>query len=304
LSDAPIVISRWLHFLSLAIVFGASLFWLYAVPARLPAGLGFERRADRIIRLFAFLALLTGVGWLASSIVQVSGGVSQLFDRETLSDFFLETSFGPVWTARLLLLAALLGFALALPYGRRKMAKRSLIALTAAVAFASQAWLGHAAMARGNGLSVELACYMAHVPAAGAWIGGLVPLALLSFDKGLGEEPLRAKLFATLLTRFSHLGMALVLVILVSGIANSVFRLRALSDLLTLDYGHTILAKVFLFLLMLALAAMNRWRLLPAIKSRPEAAIRALRRSVLGEQMLGAVVLLLAAILGILPPRG
>jgi putative copper resistance protein D len=303
LSDAPIIISRWLHFLSLAIVFGASLFWLYAVPFKLPESLLFKSRTERIVRLSGWVALLSGLGWLVSSITLMGGSVSSLLDGETLSGFFLETSFGPVWIARLVLLATLAVSTLALPGGHRMIAKRWLVVLIAAAAFVSQAWLGHAAIAKGNLLSIELASYMAHVLAVGAWIGGLVPLALFSIDKRPGE-PSTAKLFALLLTRFSHLGIALVLVILISGIANSVFRLRSLPDLLTLDYGRAILGKILLFLLMLGLAVVNRWRLLPAIESRPEAAVRALRRCIVSELILGALALLLAAILGILPPRG
>jgi putative copper resistance protein D len=303
LSDAPIILSRWLHFLSLAIVLGASLFWLYAVPTKPCARSCFERPSDRIIGACAWLALLSGLCWLASSIALMSGSYSELYDRETLAGFFFETSFGPVWTARLFLLAALALLASLLPRGTHATARHSLIALIAAATFASQAWLGHAAMARDNVLGIELICYIAHVLAVGAWIGGLVPLFLLSVDRADEAETLRRNAYPTILMRFSHFGMALVLVILVTGIANTVFRLRSLQDLMTVDYGHAILARIALFLLMLGLAALNRWRLLPALKRHAAEAIRALRHNIAIEQSLGALVLLFAAILGILPPR-
>jgi putative copper resistance protein D len=137
----------------------------------------------------------------------------------------------------------------------------------------------------------------------GAWIGGLMPLFLLSSGRGDEAEASQRNAYERILMRFSHLGMGLVLVILVSGVANTVLRLRSLHDLLTLDYGHAILAKIALFLFMLGLAAVNRWRLLPECDSRSRAAIRALRRNIAIEQSLGVLVLLLAAILGILSPR-
>ena len=229
----------------------------------------------------------------------MSGSYSELYDRETLSGFFFETSFGPVWAARLLLLALLASLSSLLPRGRHATARHSLIAL-----IASQASLGHTAMAKGNVLGVELVSYIAHVLAVGAWIGGLVPLFLLSSSPDGEAEASQSRTYAQILMRFSHLGMRLVLVILVSGVANTIFRVRSLQDLLTLDYGHTILAKIALFLLMLGFAAVNRWRLLPAIERQSLSVIRALRRNITIEQGLGALVLLLAAILGILPPRG
>ena len=234
----------------------------------------------------------------------MSGSYSELYDRETLSGFFFETSFGPVWAARLLLLALLASLSSLLPRGRHATARHSLIALIGATVFASQASLGHTAMAKGNVLGVELVSYIAHVLAVGAWIGGLVPLFLLSSSPDGEAEASQSRTYAQILMRFSHLGMRLVLVILVSGVANTIFRVRSLQDLLTLDYGHTILAKIALFLLMLGFAAVNRWRLLPAIERQSLSVIRALRRNITIEQGLGALVLPLAAILGILPPRG
>ena len=97
--------------------------------------------------------------------------------------------------------------------------------------------------------------------------------------------------------------MALVSLILVSGIANSAFRQRFAHDLVATTYGWTILAKALLFALMLIAAASNRWRLMPRLDARGRDAIGAIRRNILIEQLLAALVLGAAAILGTLAPR-
>jgi copper resistance protein D len=146
---------------------------------------------------------------------------------------------------------------------------------------------------------------MAHVLAAGAWIGGLLPLAGLLASRGSGPGDAQASECREALRSFSNLGILLVSLILLSGIANSAFRLKFLSDLFSTPYGFVILTKASLFGLMLIAAAVNRWRLVPRLESggNEEAMLLALRRNILIEQGLAILVLGLAAILGTLAPR-
>ncbi|SED44899.1 putative copper resistance protein D [Rhizobiales bacterium GAS188] len=295
--DVPLVAARWLHFLSLMVVFGASLFPLYAVPARLGAtSLPGLARTGRAVRLAAYLALASVLAWVCRSLVIMVGDIDGVFDRDTLSGFFLETSFGPVWLARLFLLLVMAILATSRSEGR---GRATLLAGLGAGALASQAWIGHAAMASGTELSAELACYMVHVLTAGAWIGGLVPLGLW-----LAARP-RADLATdhAVLLRFSNAAVIFVLLILASGIANSIFRLGSARDLAMTAYGWTILAKGLLFAMMLIAAAFNRWRLMPRMDKRGIEAIAAIRRNILVEEVLAGLVLAAAALLGTLPPQ-
>ncbi len=301
-SDAPLVLARWLHFGSLMIVFGASLFAFYAIPARLKAAPGLGAPTDRVVRSCAYLSLASGIVWMATSIALMADDPAALLDTQTLRDFFLETSFGPVWILRLCLLAALAGLASVLPRGRSAATRRGLVTFVAACALASQAWLGHAAMANGGERGLELASYNVHVLAAGAWVGALVPLGLLSAGGRSAGSDTEPGDLCTILRRFSAVGMILVHAILFTGIANGFFRLSAARDLAVSDYGRAILAKLFLFAIMLSIAAFNRWRLMASIAAKPSQAIRALHRNIVLEQALAALVLLAAAILGMLPP--
>jgi putative copper resistance protein D len=301
--DVPIVVARWLHFGSLAIAFGASLFSFYAVPGELRGRFSFEKATDRIVRLCAYLALASGILWMLSSIAEMADDPALLLDTSTLSDFFFETSFGPVWMLRLIVLAALAGLASGARRGRLAATRRGLVAVLAAAALASQAWLGHAAMASGGELGRELASYIVHVLAAGAWIGSLVPLTCLSDARGLDDASATLRAYSAILRRFSAVAVGLVLAILLTGVTNTAFRLASAQDLVATRYGHVVLVKACLFLAMLAIAAINRWRLLPRVECEGARAVRALRVNILAEQGLAALVLAAAAILGILPPQ-
>jgi copper resistance protein D len=305
--DIPLIGARWLHFASTMLVFGASLFPIYAMPSRLgTADQAWLVATRRIVGWAACLAFVSGVAWVCRSLVIISGDIGGLVDPDTLSAFFFETSFGPVWIARLVLLLIAAGLAMRLSGSRDQRAGMMLLALVGGCALASQAWLGHAAMATGMRLSAELGCYMVHVLAAGAWIGGLVPLGLLLTTPAGQSNTTQGRLMAEqhqALLRFSNLGMVLVSLILASGIGNSVFRLGSARDLLATDYGRMILVKALLFAVMLSVAAFNRWRLMPRMEANGRRAVTSIRRNILVEGALGAVVLAVAAILGTLSPQ-
>jgi putative copper resistance protein D len=301
--DVPLVLARWVHFVSLMTVFGASLFPLSTLRT---GASGASLRAlavtDRVIRLGAYLAFVSALGWIASSLVTMLGDFGSIFDRDALEAFFLETSFGPIWILRL---ARLLGLVLAIPVGRPTKPRRIVLVCLSGAALASEALLGHAAMSTGIQLVAELTAYVTHVLAAGAWIGGLLPLGRLLAARGSTPDNAWMKQCLVALRSFSNLGIVLVSLILASGIANSAFRLNSAHDLFATRYGCAILGKVLLFSLMLIAAAVNRWRLMPGIENgeEREEMVLALRRNILFEQAAAALVLGLAAILGTLPPR-
>jgi copper resistance protein D len=298
--DVGLVIARWLHFVSLAILFGASLFRFYTSPwwrvANPPAAL-----PGHTIALAGYLALASGLVWVARSLMVMSDGFGGLIDPQTIAAFFLETSFGPIWMIRLVLLVAIAVLAGAVGTGEGSSAGYGWLVGLAGLALATQAWIGHAAMAFGSRLLVELTSYMTHVLCVGAWIGGLWSLARLLSRPELDQAGLERH--GAVLRRFSDLGMVVVLLILASGVANTLFRLRSMRDLASTNYGWVILAKVALFACMLAFAAWNRWRLMLRLAGGDQVAALRLRHNVLIELVLGILVLGLAALLGTLAPE-
>jgi putative copper export protein len=66
-------------------------------------------------------------------------------------------------------------------------------------------------------------------------------------------------------------------------------------------YGRLLAVKIILFLAMVVVALINRFRLMPRI-SRDVAALGALGRTVALEQVLGLLILAVVSVLGTLPP--
>jgi putative copper resistance protein D len=74
-------------------------------------------------------------------------------------------------------------------------------------------------------------------------------------------------------------------------------------DLIGTGYGRLLMFKIGLFLAMLGLAAVNRLWISPALTTGNQAVwLARLKRHVLAEQVLAALVLLAVAVLGTLDP--
>jgi putative copper resistance protein D len=133
-----------------------------------------------------------------------------------------------------------------------------------------------------------------HILAASAWLGALTVFALGLIEADAGEETQLAGLRG-----FSGFGIMLVGVLLVTGIANSLFLVgpSRLPVLWQNSYGKVLTAKILLFAGMLGLAARNR-----ALITTPGIAIAQVRRNLLLETGLGVTVLALVAWLGMLQP--
>ena len=101
------------------------------------------------------------------------------------------------------------------------------------------------------------------------------------------------------------MGMTAVALIVVSGIANTMFKLASVSALATTNYGLLIIAKIVLLSIMIVVAVINRFCLIPAIRKSAFGRHRtALIHNVVAEQILGTLVLAVAAVLGMLSPFG
>lgn len=288
---------RWLHFGAVFALFGGAIFLACAPRGDAAA----TRRVTSIVRRVAApAALLTGVAWLCATIVNMTGGLEGLGDAETLHAFFLETLFGPIEIVRIAVLLLLAAVAFA---PMRESARDAAIGVMSGLLLVSQAWLGHAAEGgqTWHG-ALMIACYAAHVLAAAAWVGGLPPLLARIAElrrKAGGPAILH------LLSRYSLMASFAVALVVASGVANAAFRVPGhLGALWPSNYGTVLSIKVALVILMLALAAYNRFVAMPRLRA-PGADARTLPRigvSIGCEIALALAVLAAAAVLGITPP--
>jgi putative copper resistance protein D len=309
LSD-PVVWVRFLHFAATVSLSGLVIFHAVVGAAALSAGDAATVRpiAGRLARLAwgsLVLAVLTGV---AALMVQAASmgerPLSALWSDDLVATVLLDTDFGHVWLVRLAL-AALLAVALHPPFFSASPAVwRRGVALALAVAYvAALAFAGHAAAGEGTEGVVHEMADVLHLIAAAAWLGALVPLAIVLGAAKDTSSALAVARTATL--RFSTLGVVSVGTVLVTGIVNTFELTGSWAALFGTVYGRLLLVKIALFLAMLAIAAVNRMRLTPQLVAGGAAAgpaLRQLRVNALTEAVIGALILLIVAVLGTLPP--
>jgi putative copper resistance protein D len=178
--------------------------------------------------------------------------------------------------------------ALLLLYARARIAAGML----AALALATIALSGHAIGEKGADRAVHVCADALHLLAAGAWLGALVPLIAM-----LGRASEATSLLAAQATRrFSALGLACMGALLLSGIINACYIVSEPAALVHSLYGRMLLAKVAIFVGIVALAAINRVVLMPRL------AWRRLRELALAECLLGFTVIAIVGKLGITIP--
>jgi putative copper resistance protein D len=103
--------------------------------------------------------------------------------------------------------------------------------------------------------------------------------------------------------RFSRCGLLVVVTLALTGVANRWHVREGRLDL-GVDYDRVLLAKVALFGIMVAIAALNRWALVSRFGRSGLAPVASqLSRNIAAEQLLGAAILLAASMLGLMNPH-
>ncbi|CAN7494308.1 copper resistance CopC/CopD family protein [Neorhizobium sp. LjRoot104] len=200
----------------------------------------------------------------------------------------MATSFGPTV---IFAVAALALAGLALASGRGRDARWISISALVTAAF-SLCLSGHASAADPQWL-MRPAVFL-HVAAIAIWAGALLPLRA-EFRKG-GEAAGAA------LHRFSVFIPWAVLVLSLAGGVLAVVQVRTPAGLVTTAYGIVFLIKFGLLVLLLALAAVNRWKLTAGSKNGEPAAIRLLVRSITVETVVLLLIFAVAATWRFTPP--
>lgn len=296
--EAGLIASRFAHYLAASGLFGMALFPVYTYPGRAEGpSARLDRWRRRALLAAAIGCLLTGLLWLAFTAANMNGDLGAAIDPAALLMVTRNTSFGHLWGLRLVLSAVAVALALAAIGGANGPPRRSeiLLLLIAGALLATLAGTGHTQIEEGSRVVIHIVADASHLLAAGAWIGGLIILGFL-INSSLPEAGIA-------LQRFSGMGSIAVAVLLVSGAANSWFLVGSVSRLITTTYGQLLSLKLCFFTGMLALAAANRFWLVPSlIKNNSLLPLVQLRRHVLGEQILGALVLLIVSLLGTIEP--
>jgi copper resistance protein D len=185
----------------------------------------------------------------------------------------------------------------------RRRWQAGVATLAALFVLASLGLTGHAAMDMGGGASHEMN-QMAHLTAGGLWLGGLVPLGVLLRRAVRPDGVAYVPLARAALPHFSQIGYVAVALLAITGTVNSIMLVGSFGAFVTTPYGRLLAVKIALFLAMIGLALINRFRLVPRLRGADAATIplRALARSVLAEQAIGLMILAVVSALGTWPP--
>lgn len=285
-ADALLAAVRAAHFAATILLFGQFAFAAFVAADRQPAAHFRRATAWSIAAL-----LLSALAWLALEAISMSClPAGEALSPATLGTVVAQTQFGRVWLARFLVA----GLALIAILGKPRLIFGGV---ASGFVLAALAAMGHGGSGRGVAGVLHFGIDAAHLVAAGAWLGALVPLVGVVRAAERGDE--RRRRFAAETTgRFSALGLFSMQVILASGVGNACYMLSGLPALVDSTYGRWLLAKLVLFAAILALAAINRWRLTPRLE------FQGLARNAVAECVLGFGIVAIVGELGITIPAG
>ena len=290
---------RFALYADLMVLFGWPLFALYGTR---------DKASGPSARLSLLLALFTVVlsaGGMLAMTASMSGVAPRDVDRGSIEAMVFETPMGVAWQVRMAALVAIV----ALTFVRNPVARLAQVGFAAA-ALASLAWTGHGAAGDATTGWVQLVADIVHLLAAGAWVGALVALGAMLTRRASRLTSTDFISMHRTLEGFSKAGTIFVALVIITGAINTWVLVGPSGVWLVGSdrYVQLLAFKLALFAAMLGLAAVNRFRLTPALWRDlktgivPSGAQRALRRSIAIEAGLAASVLAIVAWLGTLVP--
>lgn len=251
------ILLRALHFAAVMLLTGSACYSALLAPKRYRPLLA--RRLIPLVKGSAWLALLSALAMLACQNVLMSGDSTNLADTDT--DIWLAvlgTHFGAVWQWEIIF--GVMGIVALSLTG--KLRQQTLL-LAGVLQLGCMALTGHSAMRDGlTGLFQQIN-QAVHLIAAAFWVGGLLPLLLLMCEARQIDRRTDAIRTMMRFSRYGHLAVALTLL---SGVINSV--MIAGWPLMWHDsrYIVLLLCKVLLVSLMVLVALINRYWLVPRFR--------------------------------------
>ena len=310
-TTTSLLVARWTMFLTVMAAIG--LFVLRTVIAR-PVVRRVEETTLRALTIAFVLVSVLGLLALPASLEESTAidSLRSFFAFGTLVPLWRTTAFGRAYVDMeicfgLFCVAAWTAIWLDRPEGPRRSVA-ALLSLVGALAAAAAVLVlpgagGHAAQTSPRGVTVMLDWL--HLVSGSVWIGGLVGLLVLWRSL---PAPRRVAGLTVCVPRFSNVAFVSVMLLLGTGVGESVVHLPVLAALWQTSYGKVILIKLGILLTAMAVASGNVLRTKPQLVGAPERpetgapAARLLRRLVTVEVVLVAGAVFAAALLSSLAP--
>lgn len=305
---------RLAQYLDLMLLFGLPLFAWYSPAALTVSG---DRRSllpKRALSLGLLICAVLGLALVSIEIARNAAGIMGVavsdLARDDLAWYLFDIPAGRAGLTRALLLFVLISvLGWQLWRGERPFPVRRVTVLAGA-ALLSLAWNGHAASGEGVSGTVRLVAGMAHLLAAGGWIGAIFALLILFVRHGKPAAGEGLHMLWRALHTFSRPGTVFVGVLVVTGILHYGDLVGwSIAPLFHSRHGNLMLLKLALFAAMLGLAALHRWWLVPRLERDihtgvPSHSAQHLRLSVTIEATIALLILVSVAVLGTLSPHG
>ncbi|HST08057.1 MAG TPA: CopD family protein [Gemmatimonadaceae bacterium] len=239
-------------------------------------------RADNAARLGIVGVLLLVIAYLGAPYT------ASIVEHKTFIDS-LPKNRSPLEFKMVMLVIAIIGFAIV---GSARSIGWTLAAIGVVIAELQPLYTGKIA---GKVNAV-------HVLAASTWLGTLLVLALIGIRgviRSAAAGLQRAVLVSDLINSFSPLALSAAAIVALTGLTTAWLHLKRLSALWTTSYGITLMIKLVLVVIVVALGAWNWRRVRPSLGD--EGSEHTIRRSATMELSFGALVLLVTSVLVTLP---
>jgi len=261
----------------------------------------------KLARVTAIVALFTVAAHYILEAARMAGDMSGMLDS-SLQNMAWTSNFGGAFIVRelglLLIIAGMqpisakatasrfftssVGSPVVLVMKRLSARGFTIVGVTgAALVAVSFTLMGHTSVNPRRGLLAPL--LLAHLLIVAFWFGALLPLCLVTLRESWERT-------ARVVAVFSAAAFWLVPLILVAGITIAALLLPSVAALRQ-PYGELLIAKVALFAVLLGCAALNKWRLGPALGRGDLQAGRHFRRVVISEYVIMVVVLAVTAVM-------
>ena len=246
---------RFVHFAALMLIFGNAFYSAWLAPFSLQRLM--TRRFQRQQKIAALVSLSTALLMLAVQGGLMGDGWGDVIQPQ-IWHAVASTRFGGVWLWQIVFAVLTACAAWIAP---AKSAR--LLLLLAIGQFILLAGVGHAAMRDGVAGIVQRLNHAGHLLSAATWVGALLPLV---FCMRLAKGRWRVPAIYTMM-RFSRVGHYAVAGVILSGVINMLL-IIGLNWPWRTEYGQLLLLKCALVAMMVVIALLNRYFLVP--RFRPE----------------------------------
>jgi putative copper resistance protein D len=308
------VLTRAVHFGACLLFFGVFVFDRFVAASifggdQTPAAAYWQSRIRHFELVLLPAILISGFFWFVLAAKTMSDlPFNQAVQPAILKAVWSQTGFGTVWQWRLWLWLTATSIATAAWLAKPSSPLRGRLGwielLFGGLLLGGLAWAGHGQ----EDSPWHLLADVLHLLVAGFWPTGLLPLFLLLQKFQRSSAVGRVHSIAGLVRRFSFLSLASVALLVLTGWVNTWYLVGSFSNLLRQPYGQFLLVKITLFMIAVAIGAVNllRLKLRPAAAesspSTPHISAVQLLFNVQLELAISTVIVIIVAILGILPP--